>query len=82
MYFSISRMEQSGVLTKIRLKWTKHVEKDCLNPDSGRKKKIEFKMVISAFFMLGCFFIIAPILLIFEKVKKCRHDDSFEMSTK
>ena len=65
-------MEQSGVLTKIRLKWTKHVEKDCLNPDSRQKKKIEFKMVITAFVMLGCFFIIAAILLVFEKVKKSK----------
>ena len=62
-------MEQSGVLAKIKMKWTKIHTNDCLNGDST-SQEIDYKMVISAFILLGTGFTISLVISILESLKK------------
>ena len=72
-FFRISKLNQNGVLNKIISKWKKSPNVDCFNPDSSETKRIDFKIVGTAFLMLGGFFIIACVIAMFENMRKS-HD--------
>ena len=61
-------MNDNGILNKILSKWTKSPKVDCLNSDSSLTAQIDFKMVITAFVMLGSFFITAFVIVMLENM--------------
>ena len=61
-------MNDNGILNKILSKWTKSPKVDCLNSDSSVTAQIDFKMVITAFVMLGSFFITAFVIVMLENM--------------
>ena len=61
-------MEQSGVLGRILQKWrgVSSAKPDCLNPNPNQANKVDFKIVVSAFCILGGSIILCLLILIFE----------------
>ena len=68
-FFSLSKVDQSGILTKILLKYTRRPQ-DCfdINSSTSTTKKIDYKMVATAFMMLGSLFVISFAISISEKI--------------